>query len=440
MKKFSMMVAALVLCSSAALAQTDDRYAVRAESVMIAAPGSVDVTISIDSVDGTLGAPLNVQGWSYGICSDASFAAVTGVVDAPLIATINGGNPAGFTNINVAPAGGDGFTGAIIIDFFGVNFLAPGAGYEVAIATYDVSSTTGTMPITICDSLGAPPVDTLVVEEGGVGQVPVFGHGEIAHDIVVPAGYVFKAAHVSSNTGSAAAAVTLDSVGGEDVDGFSFGLTHDAAIVTLDSIDQGSVVASTNGGSGADFFFANAAPALPAGVSGAGFVGCVISLTPPFEAIAVGADQEVAVFNYSVIGNDMDVSALEFSGDIGSPTVPVVISVDAATVLPTTEAGSVTVDGVIVVLTPFVRGDVNNDGLVDVTDVVFLAKWLFNVAGAAQGTCNDAGDINANGMLESLVDPLALLSYLFQGGVAPAAPFGACGTDANDDCVSSSCP
>ena len=50
----------------------------------------------------------------------------------------------------------------------------------------------------------------------------------------------------------------------------------------------------------------------------------------------------------------------------------------------------------------------------------------FLFAGQAELPCPRAGDVNASGGLD-IVDPVALLNFLFSGGPAPAAPFNECG-------------
>lgn len=73
----------------------------------------------------------------------------------------------------------------------------------------------------------------------------------------------------------------------------------------------------------------------------------------------------------------------------------------------------------------FVRGDVNLDGQIDLSDGLRTLFFLF--AGAELG-CRDAADVQNDGLL-NLADVIATLEYLFRGGPAPAAPFPEPGTD-----------
>ncbi len=74
----------------------------------------------------------------------------------------------------------------------------------------------------------------------------------------------------------------------------------------------------------------------------------------------------------------------------------------------------------------FVRGDVTDDGLINLVDAIVLLDELFS--GGVPAECEDAADINDDGQ-KNLADPIILLNYLFTGGPAPSSPFPACGSD-----------
>src|SRR5262249_2736595 len=73
----------------------------------------------------------------------------------------------------------------------------------------------------------------------------------------------------------------------------------------------------------------------------------------------------------------------------------------------------------------FRRGDANQDGHLDLSDVVKVVSVLF--LGDPLPGCETAMDLNADGQVD-ISDAIYGLSFLFAGGPAPPAPFPDCGT------------
>lgn len=105
------------------------------------------------------------------------------------------------------------------------------------------------------------------------------------------------------------------------------------------------------------------------------------------------------------------------------------------------DAGSVWDFGFSVVLLPFVRGDANSDGGVDLGDAIWLLSYVFQDGAAPP--CSKAGDANGDQVLD-VGDAIFLISYIFSDGTSPSAPFPACGTETAPSSVcclaSPSCP
>ena len=78
----------------------------------------------------------------------------------------------------------------------------------------------------------------------------------------------------------------------------------------------------------------------------------------------------------------------------------------------------------------FHRGDVNDDGAVQLTDGVIVLNWLFK--GGEVPSCVEAADADDNGAV-NLTDAIYILQYLFLGGAPPPSPgppgTGPCGPD-----------
>ncbi len=89
----------------------------------------------------------------------------------------------------------------------------------------------------------------------------------------------------------------------------------------------------------------------------------------------------------------------------------------------------------------FVRGDVNADAAVDLSDAVSLLDYLF--LGGREPVCADAADANDSGIID-LSDAVFVLGWLFTGGAEPPAPSPSlphydpgddCGEDLTDDAL-----
>ena len=90
----------------------------------------------------------------------------------------------------------------------------------------------------------------------------------------------------------------------------------------------------------------------------------------------------------------------------------------------------------------FYRGEINQDGSVNIADAVALLGYLFS--GAAAPGCEDAADANDDGGV-NVADAIALLGHLFSGtGELPAPSALTCGPDPTADdiptCVFPICP
>jgi hypothetical protein len=79
---------------------------------------------------------------------------------------------------------------------------------------------------------------------------------------------------------------------------------------------------------------------------------------------------------------------------------------------------------------PFIRGDSNIDGDVNIADPLKTFGVLF--VGDPEPGCDDAMDSNDNGRVD-ISDGLHSLNFLFSGGAAPPPPGASCGPDETAD-------
>ena len=75
---------------------------------------------------------------------------------------------------------------------------------------------------------------------------------------------------------------------------------------------------------------------------------------------------------------------------------------------------------------PFLRGDVNFSGVINVADAVTVISFLFlTPASSPVDDCPIAADVNGDEIVD-VADPIGILAYLFAGGPAPVAPWPLC--------------
>jgi len=80
----------------------------------------------------------------------------------------------------------------------------------------------------------------------------------------------------------------------------------------------------------------------------------------------------------------------------------------------------------------FVRGDPNDSGAVDISDVVLTLEYLFNANSSVR--CVDALDANDSGQV-NIADAIYTLGYLFGGQAPPLPPFPGAGPDPTADAL-----
>jgi hypothetical protein len=80
----------------------------------------------------------------------------------------------------------------------------------------------------------------------------------------------------------------------------------------------------------------------------------------------------------------------------------------------------------------FLRGDPAADGKEDLSDVIAILGYLFIGADRDKLQCEKSADVDDTGVLD-VTDGVYLLLHLFLGGPAPGEPFRSCGVDPTED-------
>lgn len=234
--------------------------------------------------------------------------------------------------------------------------------------------------------------------------------------------------------------ITLDHP--EAVEAFSFGLVYDSNDIDPLAAEAGLALLDATGPAGPDFYFVDLLPAAVP-VTGNGLtVACVLSLSFPIATIPAGLQQEITVVTFDCLptatpGAEIGV---DFSDQLGDPQILLVASVLGLDQFLTPISGLVTVfeeppppPG-----PSFIRGDANGDGTLDISDPVRIG--VFVARGVNELACLAAGDVDDDGLIQ-LSDVVNLLTYLFSEGIEPSAPYPDCGGDPTSDleCLTSPC-
>ncbi|MHC4936989.1 MAG: hypothetical protein ACYTGJ_12315 [Planctomycetota bacterium] len=385
-------VLALLLSATVALAGGGDpAYLLSASDGSGATGDAIALDIAIDSSAGG-----DLQGWSFGLCSDPSALQVDSLTlgAASLIA-----DDGGFIQQTLFS---DGITLGVVVNLLGSTVIPPSASVDVAQAGYTILGTTDTAA-TFCNSLGTPPVATVVVV-GGQSISPVLDAGLI--DVLDPNELVMSSATAILGN-SVDTVVSFNSVAAPEADAASLSLTYDAAICTPTNI------ANT---AGADFF------AVQATAAGEIVLGLIMDTGSGTAAIPASPSQtDLVTITWSCDAEGT--SALSFTDGLGSPPADnELILGQSGGYQPTLVDGSLTV----INYNPFVRGNCNDDIVVDLGDAIFLLNYLFQ--GGPAPNCDDACDFDDDADL-GIPDAVGILNYQFLGGAAPAAPFPDAGLD-----------
>ena len=209
--------------------------------------------------------------------------------------------------------------------------------------------------------------------------------------------------------------ITLDNDAG-GIHAWSWGVCHDPDLVSLLTVEVDEFLATVNNGNPPAFHVIDTYP-------DGWIVGAVISSTgccviPP-------GVYEMYHSTYEA-GSTIETTSLEFCDTLATPPVAIRLVIGGQGILPVTVNGSIE----IVEEAPFARGDCNQDGALDLADVIFSEIYMF--AGGENPGCIDACDSNDDGVL-NIADPIYLLNLLFIQGPPIPTPSASCGPDPTVD-------
>ena len=385
--KLGLVMGCVLAVSFSSVAMAGSDYILSASDAAGAAGDMISVDVNLDSSAGS-----DVQGWSFGLCSDSAALQVDGQtlgVDGAIA------EMGGFANLALSA---DGVTNGIVLDLFGVVSIAPSANIDCLTVDYTILGTADTT-VDFCDTLGTPPVATVIVV-AGQSITPLQVSGNI--DIIDPNQLVASSA-TGLLGGTVDTTVSFNNVSLGAADAASLSLSYDDSVVTVNS------VANTVG---ADFF-----EVQPGGAAGELVIGIIMDTAAPLDNQIPASPADTVLATITWDGAGVGTSAISFVDGLGNPAANngIVFGQDPL-YQPSLIDGSVT----IVNFNPFIRGDCNDDGIVNIADGINLLNFLFQ--GGPAPACDDACDSDDDADL-AVNDAILIFNYQFSDGAPPAAPF-----------------
>lgn len=388
-----------------------------------------------------------IMGFSFGLRHDAARLTPILVAQGPAVQARNGGAGADYFFTDLTAANGPGLIVACIFTFGGpIDTLPVGIDHPAVVVTYAASAgapPATTTAITPASDLGIPPTN-IVFSVNGVSFFPTTTPGIVTFLVPAPTN----------------ANCTLS-----DACDCSFALswTNSAAYNSIQVRRDGTLIATLPGSATSTMV------SLPGPGTGQicvrGVVGAlsspdacctancpVITPAPPPTGLACSITSADPVLGCSVdvtwnlAGVYTSISVLRdgvvvlsLPGTATSAVVQLAVDVDSQQIcLEATDecgapiAATVCCDVTCLPGTPYIRGDCNVDGGIDIGDVISLLNVLF--AGAGPAACDDACDNNDDGGFD-ISDGVYLLSTLFSSGPPPPPPHPACGIDTTSDAL-----
>ena len=388
-----------------------------------------------------------VQGWSYGICNDDTIAVLDAATDGATTLIVNDGDPPAFNDVSVFP---NGVSAGVVISLTGAATLPAGTGYELQILDYSIAAgvvqpVAGDPDIVSmvapCDTVGAPPVATVIVVNGA-SLVPV----QTGFDLIVPAA---AECDFSCVAGVDNVDITWNNCNpGGPADYYM--LFRDG--ILLNVFDDGTQAFSDTGLAPGSYHYELLAvsfpdPTGPPSILQGSCDADVIPVTLGDITPVVGIYQGGTMLTITGTGF---AAAVDTTITIGGQTALDIMVIDDNTLTcvtpPVTFIGSVDVElsntfGSDIILDGFLygfrRGLISDDLDIDLADPIFALDYLFG--GGATPFCLDAVDTNDDGQLD-IGDGIYLLNFLFMAGTEPPPPFTEAGLDPTADGIDCGLP
>ncbi|HAK96713.1 MAG TPA: hypothetical protein DCM87_17400 [Planctomycetes bacterium] len=438
MKRTDILAAVLLIAGgAAALGQaTAEDFALAAvpNDTEIALGESYTVNVRLAS------AVAGIEAWAFGLCVDAAKQEIVAAQPGDNFNTLRFGGPPEWWAINIYAGG---VTQAVMLDtrVDAVLGVIPQSD-SISILkvelrpTQEAADTTVTVPF--CNTVGAPPVMTGIMLAGAEYAPAVMTPSSVAvvRDPALLLSYTSSVYNLALLSGAPVTTV-IKARSTSNLYGFSFGVRHDATLLRVTEVGIADELRQALGNADPEFFIANLSPG-----NGSGFTVAVLFQTsapvPPAtdlkSIVSTQASPAMPVITARYVAANGVASdqttSVSIVGTLGTPAVPILYDIGREAV-PTVRGCDIAIsDDPIEVR--FIRGEINGDGRITISDAVMLLRYLFS-GQFLPYDCPEAVDCNDDKSI-NVGDAIYLLGYQFSSGPQPPAPFPECGTvpaDAN---------
>lgn len=163
-------------------------------------------------------------------------------------------------------------------------------------------------------------------------------------------------------------------------------------------------------------------------------LGVVFDILAPFDGrtLPPGSGRRLANLILDIPADaPVGPSFIELVNGAGDADLFNIFNVNGVSVLPVLVPGEIEILPFVFPPPPlFIRGDVDFNSALQITDAINLLDFLF--AGGPSPICSDAADANDSGAID-VSDVIFLLDFLFQFGALPAPPYPNPGIDPTPD-------
>jgi PKD repeat protein len=164
-------------------------------------------------------------------------------------------------------------------------------------------------------------------------------------------------------------------------------------------------------------------------------VGMLFDVQPPFDGRTLPPGPEHRIVNIVVdvarTAVPGTLARIELANQIGRPPLSNIFTVNGRSVFPLLTSGGVEVARMT--FPPprfFLRGDTDGNGQINLSDPIALLRFLFS--GGLRPACADAADVTDDGRLD-VADAAFALDFLFRSGRYPQPPYPDPGMDPTAD-------